>query len=463
MSKKKAEFPLVIRVGQTRATIYKTPTNGCDSYTVAWYEGAVRKRKAFADLGLAEVHAKAQVNNLSKGEARAAQLSGEECLEYVRGRNLIEGYASSLDAALTEWREAKELLKGGSLVEAARYYASKKVMNLPKKTVQEVFDEMVKAKRSEGCSERYIDDLTSRCGKFAREFPREIATIRGPEIKTWLQGLTRETSKVDKRSPRKPVTNRTRNNFRICLQTLFSFAKAQEYLPADWNDMDAVPVWKVKDEEVEIFTPEEMSILLANAPDNLIPFLTIGGFAGLRSAEIERLDWSKVDLENGYITIDASIAKTNSRRLVPIVPNLKAWLKPHKVLKDGQLRTGPVLELANIVNAVKRLTNATRPAAPVLADGHQGKLPPPAVAWKHNALRHSFCSYRLADVKNAAEVALEAGNSPQMIFQHYRELVTEKAAKAWFAITPESIKAAREKAEKEREAKIVRFPAKAAA
>jgi hypothetical protein len=44
------------------------------------------------------------------------------------------------------------------------------------------------------------------------------------------------------------------------------------------------------------------------------------------------------------------------------------------------------------------------------------------VEWKHNALRHSFCSYRLADVKSAAEVALVAGNSPQMIFQHYREL-----------------------------------------
>ena len=90
--------------------------------------------------------------------------------------------------------------------------------------------------------------------------------------------------------------------------------------------MDSVPLWKMKDEEVEIFTPEEMSILLANAPANLIPFLTIGGFAGLRSAEIERLDWSKVDLENGYITVDASIAKTNSRRLVPILPSLKAWL-----------------------------------------------------------------------------------------------------------------------------------------
>src|SRR5579883_3257911 len=179
MSRKKAEFPKVIRVGQTKATIYKTPTNGCDSFTVVWYEGAVRKRKAFADLGLAEVHANAQVNNLSQGETRAARLSGEECLEYVRARNTIQGYALSLDTAMAEWREAKELLKGGSLVEAVRYYVRQNVMNVPAKTVQAVLDEMIKAKRAEGCSERYIEDLESRCGKFAREFPRMIATING--------------------------------------------------------------------------------------------------------------------------------------------------------------------------------------------------------------------------------------------------------------------------------------------
>jgi integrase len=453
MSKKKPEFPKIIRVGQTKATIYKTPTNGCDSYTVVWYEGAVRNRKSFADAGLAEIHANSQVNNLSAGETRAAKLSGEECLEYVRAKNAVQGYALSLDTATAEYREAKEILKGGSLVEAARYYASKRVMDVPAKPVKEVVEEMIKAKRGEGCSERYIQDLVSRCGKFAREFPRMISTIVGLEIKTWLQDLTRETSKKDKRAPRKPVTNRTRNNFRLCIQTLFSFAKSQRYLAADWNEMESVPLWKMKDEEVEIFTPEEMSILLANAPANLVPFLTIGGFAGLRSAEIERLDWAKVDLENGYITVDASIAKTNSRRLVPIVPCLKAWLETCKKPR------GPVLELANVVNAVRRLTSATRPVDPENSE----KLLPPRVPWRHNALRHSFCSYRLADVKSAAQVALEAGNSPQMIFQHYRELVTEKGAKGWFDITPESTKALREQAEKERQAKIVAFPARAAA
>jgi hypothetical protein len=31
-------------------------------------------------------------------------------------------------------------------------------------------------------------------------------------------------------------------------------------------------------------------------------------------------------------------------------------------------------------------------------------------------------------------VALEAGNSPQMIFRHYRELATPEQARTWFAI-----------------------------
>ena len=31
---------------------------------------------------------------------------------------------------------------------------------------------------------------------------------------------------------------------------------------------------------------------------------------------------------------------------------------------------------------------------------------------------------------------LEAGNSPQMIFKHYRELVRPADAKTWFALSP---------------------------
>ncbi|MCX6873400.1 MAG: hypothetical protein NTW21_06270 [Verrucomicrobia bacterium] len=56
--------------------------------------------------------------------------------------------------------------------------------------------------------------------------------------------------------------------------------------------------------------------------------------------------------------------------------------------------------------------------------------------WPRNVLRHSFISYRIAKIKSADQVALEAGNSPSIIFKHYRELTTEEQADKWFGILP---------------------------
>jgi hypothetical protein len=62
-----------------------------------------------------------------------------------------------------------------------------------------------------------------------------------------------------------------------------------------------------------------------------------------------------------------------------------------------------------------------------------------------NGLRHSFISYRVAKTKDVDAVALEAGNSPQMIFADYRDvktregkLVTPAVAAAWFKVLPAS-------------------------
>jgi hypothetical protein len=79
---------------------------------------------------------------------------------------------------------------------------------------------------------------------------------------------------------------------------------------------------------------------------------------------------------------------------------------------------------------------------------HRGGTPPGAetaqiegwkpFTWKHNALRHSFISYRVAQTQNVAQVALEAGNSPQIIFSNYRELVRPTNAENWFSIVPKA-------------------------
>jgi hypothetical protein len=64
------------------------------------------------------------------------------------------------------------------------------------------------------------------------------------------------------------------------------------------------------------------------------------------------------------------------------------------------------------------------------------------VRWKANALRHSFISYRVAQTRDVAATALEAGNSPKIVFAHYRQLCTEAEAADWFGIVPATAEAA---------------------
>jgi hypothetical protein len=51
------------------------------------------------------------------------------------------------------------------------------------------------------------------------------------------------------------------------------------------------------------------------------------------------------------------------------------------------------------------------------------------VKWKRNGLRHSFGhsfgSYRMEQTKNEGLVALEMGNSPKVVKDHYFEIVDE--------------------------------------
>ena len=152
-----------------------------------------------------------------------------------------------------------------------------------------------------------------------------------------------------------------------------------------------------------------MAKLLAAASSEELALLAIGGFAGLRMAEIKRLEWKAVDLERRIIMLRADQAKTASRRIVPISDNLAAWIEP--LPREGKVVGKIAPELTKLAEKL-------------------------GMEWPRNALRHSYISYRLAVVKDAAQVALEAGNSPDIIFKHYRELVTEQEANEWFSIMP---------------------------
>ena len=149
----------------------------------------------------------------------------------------------------------------------------------------------------------------------------------------------------------------------------------------------------------------------------MTPFFALGLFAGLRTAELFRLDWQSIDLKRHTIEIASDVSKTREHRYVKIAPNLRAWLSPYK------RANGPVT-----APAWRWHRNAAREAAGL-------------VKWPDNGMRHSFGSYHFALSNNAPVTAAEMGHrgSTGMLFGHYRRLVTQTEATAYWNIRPGAV------------------------
>ena len=275
----------------------------------------------------------------------------------------------------------------------------------------QLVEEMLKAKKADGVGEHQLRTLRCRLGfkdknnptfspaSFAGRFDGKLVSeITSSDIDDWLRSLG--------------VSPLTRNHYRAAVLSAFNFAIRSGY--ASTNPVAASPKAKVVNDAPGILSVEQASALLVNAAPELVPYLAIGLFAGLRRAELERLDWGEVDFESSLIEVKARKSKSGQRRLVKIEPNLRQWLQPHRQLK------GNVTPLENF----RQLFEGARMAAGI-------------TDWPENALRHSFASYHLAHFKKAAETALELGHhDARVTFAHYRELVRPKEAARYWNLKP---------------------------
>jgi site-specific recombinase XerD len=279
---------------------------------------------------------------------------------------------------------------------------------------------MIETRTKDGTGDAYVRVLKVYLNQLKESFNCQLRAVTTGQLADYLRN--------------QDVSSRSKNNARATIGAFFKFCKERGWLPRDHEGIELVPKFKEKPTDIAIYSPWEVTQFLNHSRPEMVPFLAIGAFAGLRSAEIERLDWSEVHLADKFIEIKAAKAKTASRRIVPISCNLAKWLKPHA--KDD----GRVVPFDNVNKQIGWLVEDTNQALKEAAEKDR-KDPEKAkkVKWKKNALRHSFISYRVAETQDVAKVALEAGNSPQIIFQHYRELVQPKEAKAWFAIVPTSM------------------------
>ena len=141
---KRVRFPIGVKRGSSEVKIYRDRKPEGTYYRVVYYLGSKRHRLNFSDLQEATQEAEAKASQLSRGDMDAVQLSGKDRLEYGRAKDAVKDFALPLDAVAIEYSEARKLLDGVPLLDAARFYARHHGKGMKRKSVAVAVDEIEK-------------------------------------------------------------------------------------------------------------------------------------------------------------------------------------------------------------------------------------------------------------------------------------------------------------------------------
>jgi len=176
----------------------------------------------------------------------------------------------------------------------------------------------MESKQSSGKAEKTLLDYRQRLGRFAKAHGADdIHSITVQTLEKWLN--------------QNKMHGLNRANYQRNLKILFNYAIKRGYCKTN----PALALERVPTKEVEpvIMPIEQVYKLLeaatAKAPA-MIPYLTLGLFAGIRPDEIKALDWRNVNFDRQEIKVTAGSAKTRSARYVKMTANLIEWLLPHR-------------------------------------------------------------------------------------------------------------------------------------
>ena len=409
-------WPRKIQPGRAVVTVYrrKTPTGNL-AFMVANYADGKRRFDSYAAEAEALDAADRLAKQIDKRDYVAASMTQGQAVEYADAVAALAPFNVTVRAAASAVAECLKMAGDLSNLHAAvKFYAARHKQTV-KKPVADVVAELLKIKKGRGASERYIGDLEGRLQRFANDCRKDACNVTTSDVQSWLDGLK--------------LSSQSYSNFRRVLHLLFQFAVARGYA-AD-NPVAGTEKIKIRNGEIGIFRPDEIARLLDAADTDFRPCLALGAFAGLRTAEIERLTWEDIDLAGRMIKIGASKSKTASRRIVPIHDNLAAWLSTYAE-RRGKIWTGDSITFTNRERQTARATA-------VEADPEKNIKQQKPVKWQRNGLRHSYASYRFAQIGDAGRVAGECGNSAAVIHRHYRELVKLADAQRWFSVKPEAV------------------------
>ena len=391
--------PVIVSNGSHEVRIYSVMNRGRRVFQISYYEGGMRQRRTLSSLSDARVEANFTLNRLSLARHDLAELSMADMESYAIAKRHLEPTGVPIHLSAETFAKAQALLGNASLLDAARFYRKFHNRNVDRKSMRQLVDEFARARQNAGVTRDYVVNIRCQFEKLLTAFPgRPLVEYRTQELDEWLSSQSWSPS--------------SKNNVRKIFIAFGNWAKRNSRLPQDRpTEFDGMNIFKEPATKVAIYTPQELRdllLLVESKRPALLPWLACAAFTGARVAELDKLDWKNINFSRGFVEVASEKVRTKSRRLVPLHDSLKRWLEPY--IRDS----GPI----NLYAAPQTvLSKATASAG---------------IALKANGLRHSYISYRLAVINDTARVALEAGNSPDVIFRHYRELVGPEDGESWF-------------------------------
>jgi integrase len=168
----------------------------------------------------------------------------------------------------------------------------------------------------------------------------------------------------------------------------------------------------------DILDAAQMQALLdAEMSDEMRASILLGGFAGLRSIEIQRMNWEDIDVKAGQIWVKPEVSKQHHGMMDRIVDFTEPMVRRGKFFtgKKGRIVPG---------SARAHYEERRRLAAKLGWDG-----------FPENSLRHSFATYHLARCKSAPLTAFQMGHSsPAMVQRVYAVPAARADSEAWWRI-----------------------------
>lgn len=397
-----------------------------ETFQLAYYVGSKRQRVTVrGDIEAAKKKAKELAGSITSGAAAdALHLTALDRRVFLSAKQTCAPFGRAVDAVCREWAESQALLgEETSVLEVIREWQRRRTTGFPRANVKQVVEELIATLEGARRSASTVKSLKIPLKRFAKHFQMPIADVQTQEIQRWLQLYPH-------------VAPRTANNWIAAVTRLFNFAKGR-YLPRDASTVaDAlVPLSNDRRGAVAIFQPWEIAKILALAPSHLRSCIALGAFAGLRTIEIQRLDWSAIhwdsatDYPHGFIEIRGNVAKqhrTAARRIIPMQENLAKWLDDYRLSAKGRVsKYSSDKQLSRMISTLIARINV-----------QQRKHKLPLLSRPENGLRHSYGSYRLPKVGSVELLALEMGNSRQEIIENYRELVHPDRVPDYWTIIP---------------------------